>query len=67
MYYLIIIQNNNIPAIYAYENYDSALVVFHTELAWRGVDRTRTVVMIIDENGNTIVKDMWMRPEVVEE
>ncbi len=67
MYYLIIIQNNTTSAIYAHNNYDSALVAFHNELAWRGIDRTRTVCVIMDESGMVLRNEIWMKQEEVVE
>lgn len=62
MYYLIIVQNNNIPAIFAYESYDAALAAFHTEMAYRAEGRTSTKCLILDSDLNTHMKESYTAP-----
>lgn len=61
MFYLAIIQNDTIAALYAYQTIDEALAVFHTELAYRGEGRNKTVCTILNRVGDTIRTDMWER------
>ena len=61
MYYLVIIQNDNACAIYRYEVYDEALSAYHTELAFRGSDRTQTLCMILKGDGTVPNMDMWKK------
>lgn len=65
MYYLIIIQNKTIPAIYGYENYDAALARFHTEMAYRAEGRTSTTCTIINEAGSVYKTEMYEQSVVV--
>lgn len=62
MYYLIIVQNNNIPAIFSYESYDAALAAFHTEMAYRAEGRSSTKCMIINTELVTMVREIWNAP-----
>ena len=62
-YYLIIIQNYTIPAIYSYDDYDALMVRFHTELAYRHEDRTSTVCIVLDNKGNEMRRDWYEKPE----
>lgn len=50
MYYLVIVQNNNTQAVYAYNNLDAALAAFHSEMAYRAEGRTSTKCAILDES-----------------
>lgn len=59
MYYLAIIQNASTKALYSYPTLDAALSAFHTELAYRGNNRTSTMCLIIDGYGNTVKKEYW--------
>lgn len=59
MYYLVIIQNKQTPAIFAYQSYDAALAAFHTELAYRAEGRTSTTCMIINEAGSVYKSEMY--------
>ena len=63
MYYLVIIQNSSTQAVYAYQTLDEALVVFHNELADRGEGRNRTVCTILDNLGNLVKNEVWIRSE----
>lgn len=61
-YYLVKIQKNAdgvTQGVYAYDSYDAALVEFHSELAYRNVNRISTVCVIIDERGNTVKKETY--------
>lgn len=59
MYYVIIIQNADTQAVYAYESLDTALSVFHSELAYRGEGRNSTTCVIINAIGETLKTDHW--------
>lgn len=61
MYYLVVIQNNNTPAIFGHETYDSALVAFHTEMAYRAEDRTSTKCAIVDSELITLVRETYVK------
>lgn len=61
MFYLAIIQNDTIAALYAYQTIDEALAVFHTELAYRGEGRNKTVCTILNRVGDAVRTDMWER------
>lgn len=61
MFYLAIIQNDTITALYVYQTIDEALAVFHTELAYRGDGRNKTVCTILNRVGDAIRTDMWER------
>lgn len=63
--YLVIVQNDSTAAVYGYDDYDSALTAFHTELAYRGEGRDSTMCVIINSEGDTIKQELWRR-EVVE-
>ena len=62
MYYTVIIQNNNTPAIFAYESYDAALAAFHTEMAYRAEGRTSTKCAIVDSELITLMRETWTAP-----
>lgn len=49
MFYLVIIQNNETPAIFSYTTYEAALSAYHTELAYRAEGRVKTVCGIFTE------------------
>ena len=53
-YYLVIVQNNSIQAVYAYENKDSALLAYHNELAYRAEGRDSTLCVLLDERGHMV-------------
>lgn len=50
MYYLVIVQNGNTQAVYAYNSLDNALAAFHSELAYRSADRTSTKCTILNSD-----------------
>lgn len=62
MYYLVIIQNDTTQTIYSYETVDAAISMFHTELAYRGDGRNRTVCVILNKNGELVKREFWERP-----
>lgn len=59
MYYMAVIQNGNVPALYPYETYDAALAAFHNELAYRADSRDSTMCLIINSYGDSIKKEYW--------
>lgn len=61
MYYIIIIQNKQTPAIFAYPSYDAALAKFHTEMAYRAEGRTSTMCMIIDDEGSVYKTESYSK------
>lgn len=67
MFYLAIIQNDTIAALYTYQTLDDALVTFHTELAYRGEGRNKTVCTILNRVGEAVRSDVWERGENSEE
>ena len=67
MYYLVIIQNDTTQAVYSYETLDAAISMFHTELAYRGDGRNKTVCVILNKNGELMKRETWERPVSSEE
>ena len=68
MYYLVIVQNSNTPAIYSYDTHDAALAAFHTELAYRHESRTSTRCLILNQElvileSGSYVKEVTSEPE----
>ena len=61
MYYLVIIQNQNTQAVYAYSSIDTALSAFHSELAYRGEGRVSSTCVIVNELGEVIKTDYWIK------
>lgn len=66
MFYIAIIQTidtgnalETSKALFDYPTLDAALAKFHTELAYRGANRVKTVCVIMDEYGNTVKRDYW--------
>ena len=66
MYYLLIVQNNNTPAIFGYESYDAVKAAYHTELAYRAEGRTSTKCMILNSDLNVLERESWDAPVVSE-
>ena len=60
MYYLVIVQNESIPAIYSYQSEAEALAAFHTELAYRAEGRTSTKCSILDSNLVTLRNESYV-------
>lgn len=67
MFFVVIIQNNTVPAIFAYDNYDAALVRFHSEMAYRAEGRTATACTILDRVGNIHKQESWGDTEIIPE
>lgn len=61
MYYLVIIQNDSTQAIYAYQTLDAALAAFHSELAYRAEARTKTVCSILNNLGELIKREAYVK------
>lgn len=62
MFNLVIIQNDSARAIYAYDGpgaWDNVLAAYHSELAYRGEGRTKTVCTILDANGVEVRNETW--------
>lgn len=62
MYYLIIVQNDETPAVFAYTSYDEALARFHSELAYRAEGRISTKCMILDGDLVMTDREVWTAP-----
>lgn len=62
MYYLLIIQNDQIPAIYKHETEESVLAAFHQELAYRHESRFHTVCAILDDKLGIIRREEYTAP-----
>lgn len=62
-YYLVKIQNQETMGVFKYNSYDDALAAYHTELAYRGANRTDTLCVILGENGGTLLKERWHKQE----
>lgn len=70
MFNLVIIQNDSARAIYAYDGpgaWDNVLAAFHSELAYRGDGRNKTVCTILDEDGVEVRNEIWKRSTNSEE
>lgn len=67
MYYLVIIQNDTTQAVYSYETLDAAISMFHTELAYRGDGRNKTVCVILNKKGELVKRETWEKPTNGEE
>lgn len=61
MYYLTIVQNDSTQAVYGYQDIDTALASFHSELAYRGDGRNKTLCVIIDDKGELVKTELWER------
>lgn len=64
MYYLMIVQNNNTQAVYAYDNLDAALAAFHSELAYRAEGRTSTKCALLDESMYIVKSETYTKEPV---
>lgn len=60
-YYLAIIQNNETCALFAHDDYDSALAAFHSEMAYRGENRISTLCIIFNSSGEVLYTEAWHR------
>lgn len=64
MFYLLVVQNESTPAIYAYNSHDAALAAFHTEMAYRHEDRHSTKCMILNSNLGTLETEIYVAQPV---
>ncbi len=62
MYYLTKVQNKTTCACFAYATKDEAMAEFHTELAYRSVERTSTLCIVASETGAIIACDKYIAP-----
>lgn len=66
-YYLSVIQNpdseSETSVFNAYDTLNDALVLYHTELAYRGEGRNATIAYINDTTGMTLMQETWARQE----
>lgn len=67
MFYLVIVQNDSIPAIYSYQSENEALAAFHSELAYRAEGRTSTKCSILDSNLVSLRNESYTAPVQVTE
>ena len=58
-FYLAIIQNNEVAALYTYDSEDAALAAYHTELAFRDASRTSTHCAILNERLDVIARESY--------
>lgn len=58
-YYLIIVQNDSVVAIYSYDSMDSVLAAYHNELAYRSELRTSTDCAILNEALQVMMKESY--------
>lgn len=67
MYYLALVQNDNTPALFAYETLDAALARYHSELAYRSSERKSTKCTILDNDLQSLRNDSYIAPPEAEE
>ena len=60
MFILVCIQNGSTPLLQSYDNYNTALANYHTELAYRHESRTSTMAMLIDKNGTVLKREQYI-------
>lgn len=48
-------------ALLPYNDWDSVLAAFHSELAYRADTRVKTVCTILDEDGIAVKNEVWER------
>lgn len=63
-YYLVIIQNDDTCAIYKYTDYDEALAVMYSELAYRGEGREQTLCFILKGDGSIPKEEYWKKAAI---
>ena len=63
MYYLLIVQNDSIPAVYSYETEEEVLSAFHQELAYRHESRHHTICAILDKKLGIIRREEYEASE----
>lgn len=66
MYYLVIVQNSDIPAIFSYETHDAALARFHTELAYRHESRVSTKCLILNSDLAILESGSYIKETITE-
>lgn len=69
-YYVAIVQNGNTQALFAYDNIDTALEKFHSEMGYHESTRNSTLCLLFDQTGYVMRNELWERyeePEVIEE
>ena len=59
-YYLAIVQNDTIKALYDYDGYDAALAAYHAELAVRSETRTSTKCAILNSELEVIKREIYI-------
>lgn len=62
MFYTVIIQNNETPAIFAYNTIEDALAKFHAEMAYRHESRFKTVCGIYNEDLVPLKSETYVAP-----
>lgn len=62
MFYLVIIQNSQTPAIFSYHAYEDALAAYHTELSYRAEGRVKTVCGIFTEELMLMKSEIYTAP-----
>lgn len=50
MYFVLVMQNETTPAVYAFSTENEALAYYHNELAYRHESRTSTKCAILDNS-----------------
>jgi len=63
MFYLVKIQNDTTVGIFKFDDLDSALSAYHSELAYRGDMRKKTICVILDAQGFTYCREVWQKIE----
>lgn len=58
-YLFLVIQNHTTPNVQVKSSFDAALAAFHTELGYRHETRTSTICIIMDMNGNELMRDQY--------
>ena len=62
MYYLLTIQNDSIPTVFAYESEDAVLAAFHQEMSYRHESRYSTICAILDEKLGIVRREEYHAP-----
>lgn len=62
MYYLLVTQNDSIPAVYSYETEEAVLAAFHQEMAYRHESRLSTICAILDNKLGIIRREEYHAP-----
>lgn len=61
-FYLIIVQNDTVVTIYSYDNLDTALAAYHSELAYRNESRTATDCAILNADLQVMYRESYKSP-----